>query len=126
MGFKPGDSGVVIRYQVVEFTGTWSVKCFIAHSNIYPGFMGKVSTLTHFPLQACCGDYSFLGQAIADFELHLDSILIDSTDTPELDTSLGEADATPPSGSFSFLHLVTTVSDTSKPQLTLSIKSYKL
>ena len=36
---------VVIGYQVDEFTCTWFVAC----SHIYPGFTGKVSSLTHFP-----------------------------------------------------------------------------
>ena len=51
MGIKPGDSGVVIGYQVDEFTCTWSAEWFVAHSHIYPGFTGKVSFLTHFPLE---------------------------------------------------------------------------
>ena len=29
-GVEPGDYGVVIRYQVDDFTHTWSVECFIA------------------------------------------------------------------------------------------------
>ena len=44
---KPGDSGVVIRYEVDEFTCIWSAECFIAQSHIYPGLIGKVSILTH-------------------------------------------------------------------------------
>ena len=51
MAIKPGDSGVVIGYQVDEFTRTWSAEQFVAHSHIYPGFTGKVSSLTHFPLE---------------------------------------------------------------------------
>ena len=51
MGIKPGDSGVVIGYQVDEFTHTWSAEWFVACSHIYPGFTGKVSSLTHFPLE---------------------------------------------------------------------------
>ena len=51
MGVKPGDSGVVIGYQGDEFTCTWSAEQFMAHSHIYPGFTGKVSSLTHFPLR---------------------------------------------------------------------------
>ena len=51
MGIKPGDSGVVIKYQVDEFTHTWSAEWFVAHSHIYPGFTGKVSSLTHFPFE---------------------------------------------------------------------------
>ena len=59
MGIKPGDSGVVIGYQVDEFTRTWSADQFMAHSHIYPGFTGKVSSLTHFPLELGCEDYAF-------------------------------------------------------------------
>ena len=46
MGTKCGDSGVVIGYQVDEFIGTWSVEHFVDHSQIYPGFTGKVASLT--------------------------------------------------------------------------------
>ena len=60
MGIKPGDSGVVIGYQVDEFTHTSSAQQFVAHSHIYPGFTGKVSSLTHFPLEPGCEDYAFL------------------------------------------------------------------
>ena len=126
MGIKPGDSGVVIGYQVDEFTHTWSAEQFVAHSHIYPGFTGKVSSLTHFPLEPGCEDYSFLDQAMADFEQGLDSILTDSLETPELDTSLDEPDAITSSVSSGFLHLVSTLSDNSKPQLAPSIRSHKL
>ena len=88
MAVKPGDSGVVIGYQVDEFTCTWSAEQFVAHSHIYPGFTGKVSSLTHFPLEPGCEDFAFLDQAVADFEQGLDSILTDSLETPDLDTSL--------------------------------------
>ena len=47
---KPGDSDLVTGYQVHEFTHTWLVKYLHAQSHIYPGFMGKVSTLTCFAL----------------------------------------------------------------------------
>ena len=57
MGVKPGDSSVVIGYQVDESTHTWSAEKFVAHSHIFPGFTGKVSSLTHFP---GCEDYAFL------------------------------------------------------------------
>ena len=67
MGIKPGDSGVVIGYQVDEFTHTWSAEQFVAHSHIYPGFNGKVSSLTHFPLEPGCEDYAFWDQAVGDF-----------------------------------------------------------
>ena len=119
MGIKPGDSGVVIGYQVDEFTHTCSAKQFVACSHIYPGFTGKVSSLTHFPLEPGCEDYVFLDQAVADFKQGLDCILTDSLKMPELDTSLEEPDAI--TSSSGFLHSVNTLSDNSKPQLTPSI-----
>ena len=64
MGVKPGDSSVVIGYQVDEFTCTWSPEQFVACSHIYPGFTGEVSSLTHFPLEPGCEDYTFLDQAL--------------------------------------------------------------
>ena len=103
MGIKPGDSSVVIGYQVDEFTCTWSAEWFVAHSHIYPLFTGKVSSLTHFPLESGCEDYAFLDQAVADFEQGLDSFLTDSLETPELDTSLEESDAITSSFSSGFL-----------------------
>ena len=92
MGIKPGDSGVVIGYQVDEFTHTWSAEWFVACSHIYPGFTDKVSSLTHFPLEPGCEDYAFLDQAVADFEQDLDSILTGSLNTLESETSLDESD----------------------------------
>ena len=127
MGIKPGDSGVVIGYQVDEFTLTWSAEQFVACSHIYPGFTGKVSSLTHFPLEPGCEDYAFLDQAVTDFKQRLDSILTDSLETPELDTSLEEPDAiTSSSVSSGFLHSVSTISDTSMLQLAPSICTHKL
>ena len=61
MAIKPDDSSVVIGYQVDEFTHTWSAEQFVAHSHIYPGFTGKVSSLTHFPLEPGCENYAFFG-----------------------------------------------------------------
>ena len=125
-GIKPGYSGVLIGYQVDEFTHTWSAEQFVAHSHIYPGFMSKVSLLTQFPQEWGCEDYSFLDQAVADFEWGLDSIHTDSIETPELDASLDESDAITSSVSSGFLPSVSTISDTSKLQLAPSIRSYKL
>ena len=65
---NPGDSGVVIGYQVDEFTCSWPAEQFVACSHIYPGFTDKVSSLTHFPLEPGCEVYAFLDQAVADFE----------------------------------------------------------
>ena len=126
MGIKPGDSGVVIGYQVDEFTCTWSAEQFVAHCHIYPGFTGKVSSLIHFPLEPGHEDYAFLDQAVADFEQGLDSILTDSLKTPELDASLDEPDAITSSVSSGFFHLVSTISDNSKLQLAPSIPTCKL
>ena len=98
----------------------------MAHSHIYPGFTGKVLSLTHFTLEPGCEDYSFLDQAMTDFEQGLDSILTNSLETPDLDTSLNEPDAITSSVSCGFLHLVSTLSDTSKLQLVPSIRSCKL
>ena len=126
MSIKPGDSSVVIWYQDDEFTHTWSAEGFVACPHIYPGFTGKVSSLTHLPLEPKCEDYSFLNQAVADFEQGLDSILTDSLKTPELDTSLDEHDAITSQVSSGFLCSVSTLSDNSKPQLAPSIRSHKL
>ena len=114
MGIKPGDSGVVIGYQVDAFTCTWSAEQFVVYSHIYPGFTGnKVSSLTHFPLEPGSEDYAFLDQAVADFEQGLDSILTDSLKTLELDISLEEPDAITSSVSSGLLHSVSTLSDNS-------------
>ena len=121
MGIKPGDSGVVTGYQVDEFTCTWSAEWFVAHSHTYPWLTGKVKSVTHFPLELGCENYSFLDQAMADFEHCLDSILTNSLETPDLDASLDEPDAVPSSFSSEFLHSVSTLSDTSKLQLPPSI-----
>ena len=126
MGVKPGYSIVVIGYQVDEFTHNWSAEQFVAHSHIYPGFTGKMSSLTHFSLEPECEDYAFLDQAVADFEQDLDSILTDSLKTLELDISLDEPDAITSSVSSEFLCLVSTLSDNSKLQLAPSIHTRKL
>ena len=89
LGIKPGNSGVVIGYQVDECTYTWLAQYIVARSHIYRGFMGT-STLTHFPLEPECEDYSILYQVVADFEHGLDSILTDSF-KPEWDVSFHEA-----------------------------------
>ena len=68
-------SSVMIGYQVDKFTLTWLVEHFIPQSHIYPGFTGKVSILTQFPLKPGSEDYSFLDQAFKDFTHGLDSIL---------------------------------------------------
>ena len=109
MFIKLGDSGEVIRYQVDEFACTWSAEQFVAHSHIYPGFTGKVSSLTHFPLELGCEDYPFLDQAMDNFEQGLDSILTDSLETPGLDASLDEPVAIPSSVSSELLGLLSTL-----------------
>ena len=125
MGIKPCDSSVVIGYQVDEFTHTWSAEQFVACSHIYPGFTGKVLSLTHFPLEPGCEDYAFLDQAVADCEQGLDSILTDSLETLELDTSLDEPDVITSSVSSGFSAQLE-LSDNSKLQLAPSIQTHKL
>ena len=122
MGIKSGDSGVVIGYLVDEFTCTWCAEWFMAHSHVYPGFTGKVSSLTHFLLEPGCEDYSFLDQAMADFEQRWDSILTNFLETPELETSVDQPDAITSSVSSDFLCSISTLSDTSKLQLAPSIR----
>ena len=50
VGIKPGDSGVVIEYQVDEFTHTWFVDQFVACSHIYLGSWVRCHQLTIFHL----------------------------------------------------------------------------
>ena len=88
VGSKPGDTGVVIGYQVDELTCTWLVECFIAQWHICPLFMGKVLTLTHFLLVPGKEDYSSLDQAVEDVDRGLDFILMDPIETSELNASL--------------------------------------
>ena len=126
MGVKPGESGVVIGYQVNEFAHTWSAEQFVACSHIYPGLTAKVSSLTHFPLEPGCEDYAFLDQSVAAFEQGLDSILTDSLETLELDTSMDEPDAITSSVSSGFLHSVSSLFDNSQPKLAPSIQTHKL
>ena len=104
-----GDSGVVIGYQVEEFTHTWSIEWFAAHSHIYHGFMGKAPSLNHLLPEPGCEDYSFLHQSVTDFKLGLDSILTGSIKTPELDTSFDKPDVITSSVSSGFLHSVSTI-----------------
>ena len=122
VGIRPDDSLVVTGYQVDELTQTWSVECFIAWSHIYPGFMGKVSAITHFPLKPGCQNYTYLDQAVEDTEHDLDSILTDSADIPEIDASFDEADTVPSSVFLWFLCLVSPHSDNFRLQFGPSIK----
>ena len=71
---KPGDSGLVIGYQVNEFTHTWSAAHFIAQSHISCFYLWGVNA-NHFPLEPGCEDYSFIDQAVKDLEHGLNSIL---------------------------------------------------
>ena len=67
-----------------------------------------------------------MDQAVADFEQGLDSILTNSIETLELDTSLDEPDASTSSVSSGFLLLVSALPDNCKLQLAPSIRSHKL
>ena len=126
MGIKPGDSGMVIGYQIDDFTHTWSAEQFVACFHIYPGLTDKMSSVSHFPLEPGCEDYTFLDQAVADFEQGLNSILTVSIETLEFGTSLDGPHAITSSVSSRSLHLVSTISDTSKLWLVPRIRSHKL
>ena len=88
--------------------------------------MGKGSTLTNFPPEPGCEDYSFVDQAMGDFGHGQDSILTDSINTSKLDASLNVFDVVPSSVSSNFLYSARTISDTSRLQLAPRIKSHKL
>ena len=126
MGVKPVDSGVVIGYQIDEFTLhlVCRVVCGPLPHLSWVHWQGVI--INPFFLEPGSEDYAFLDQAVADFKQGLDSILTDSLKTLELDTSLEEPDAITSSVSSGFLHSVSTLSDNSKLQLALSIHTRKL
>ena len=121
VGMTPGDSSVVIGYQVHEFSYTWLAEHFVAHSYIYPGFMGKVSSLTHFPLEPGCEDYSFWTSQWQT----LNRVWIQSSLTPSRHQNWMPHLRQPHGVLFSvlsgFLHLLSTISNTSKLQLASNI-----
>ena len=79
VGVTSGDSSLVIQYQVDNFNHTQSADHFVAaQPQAYSRFRGKVQTLAHFPLDADCEDYTFLDQAVKDFEQGVYSILMNS------------------------------------------------
>ena len=59
VGIQASDSSLVIGDQADEFTLTWLKECLVAWLCIHAVFKGKMSTLTHFPLEPWCDDYSF-------------------------------------------------------------------
>ena len=61
-----------------------------------------------------------------DFEQGLNSILMDSMEILEVDVSFDASDTITYSVCAGFLHVVITISDSSKPRLASSIDSYKL
>ena len=74
----------------------------------------------HFTLESGCEDYSILNQTVADFDLGLDSILTDSFEILALYACFDESEVISSSISSGFLHLVSTVSDSSKPHIACS------
>ena len=69
-----------------------------------------------------------LDQAVEDSEQNLSLILMDSVETSDLDASFEESDTATiaPLVSSGFLHLVSTISDSSKPKLAHCIKCHML
>ena len=82
--------------------------------------------LITFHLNQGVGIYSFLDQAVADFEQGLDCILTDFIKILELDPSFDEPGVITSFIFSGFLHSLSTISDTSKLQLAPSIESHKL
>ena len=76
-----------------------------------------MSSLTHFPLEPGCEDYTFLDQTVEDFEQDLHSILIDSIETTESDMYFDKSDVITSLVSSALLCLVSTISDNSKLQI---------
>ena len=87
--------------------------------------MGKVWCLTLFPFKVGCVEYTFFDHAVDEFEYGLDSIITDSTKTPEMDVSF-DPEAIVLSVFLGCLCLISTLYDTIKPKLTPSIKPCKL
>ena len=123
VGIEPGDSGMLSGCQGDDFPHIWLAECFVACLHIYTMSMGKMSGLTHFPLEQGCEHYAFLEQWVEDFEHGLYSMATVSTDIQELDASFDEVDDMPSSV---FLHSVRSISDNSRLHLASSIKSHKL
>ena len=69
------DSGVVNGYQVDEFIDTLLAEHFVAQFHIYPEFLGKLTSLTHFPYKP-------------RHEEGVDFIVSDSVKMPEMDAFL--------------------------------------
>ena len=125
VGIKPGDSDMMIRYHVDEYTCTLPMEYFIPSSLLHPGFMGKVLTLNHFPLKAGCENYPFWTRLLKTLSM----VLILSSETlltywnrmhPLMRLMLYILQSS------GFLCLVSTISDNSRLQLAPSIKSCKL
>ena len=72
IGVKPNESGVVIGCQVDEYTCTW-----LLLSPHLCWFHGKVSTLTHLPLEPGCEDYPFMNKVVKTLSMVL-TVLMDS------------------------------------------------
>ena len=60
---------------------------FFIQSPSYPWFLGKLSTLTHFPLDPDYEDYSYIDHTFRDFDSEtMNFNLKDLVEMPELDT----------------------------------------
>ena len=86
-------------------------------NHIHPGFMGKLPTLSLW-------NQDVRITLFLEFEHHVDSVLMDSVGTPELDASFDEADDV----LFSLFKLSTLsiISDNSRLQVVPIIKSHQL
>ena len=78
LGIKLGGSGVVIWYQVDEFTHTWLQEYFVASLQINLSFTDKMIHLTHLPFESGCEDYVFWAMLV----MNLSKVLILSSQIP--------------------------------------------
>ena len=106
-----------IRLMNLLTPGQWSISLL---DHIYPAFISRVSILTCFPLEPCCDNNSFLDQAVEDMSM----VLILSSWTLSTYQNwlhpLRRLILYHSSICSGFLCLVSTVSDTCRPQLLTS------
>ena len=98
----------MIGYQIEGLAHSCLAENIFVQSNMYPRFIGKVSTLAHFPLELRYEDDVFLDQSFKESEHGLDSFLTNSIKTLVLAASFNESDVITSLVSSRFLCLVST------------------
>ena len=72
---------------------SWTFSCLVTN---LPWVHRQVSTLAHFQPQLGCEDYTFIDQALKEFEHGPGSMFTDFAQTADLDASLGKPVSFPP------------------------------